>query len=66
MTTPDPWAIIAELRGQVAELRGQVAELRGQLADAEQRIRELDPGRQLAEYEADLAAADLAESGYGW
>ena len=56
-----------DLRQAIADLRQDVRELRGQLDNAMTRIRALEAGtpraRQL-QLEADLAAADLAESGY--
>jgi hypothetical protein len=53
-----------ELQG----LREDVRELRGQLGGALERIRQLEqqtPQAQRLQLEADQAAADLAESGYG-
>ena len=56
-----------DLRQAIADLRQDVRELGGQLDNAMTRIRALEAGtpqaRQL-QLEADLAAADLAESGY--
>ncbi len=60
---------IAELERVTRELREDVRELRGRLGTAERRIRELEvqtPQARQLQVEADLAAADLAESGYGW
>jgi len=57
---------IAELERVTRELRGDVRELRGRLGTAERRIRELEdqtPHARQLQLEADLAAADLAESG---
>jgi hypothetical protein len=58
---------IAELERVTRELRGDVRELRGRLGTAERRIGELEsqtPQARQLQVEADLAAADLAESGY--
>jgi len=58
---------IGELERVTRELRQDVRELRGALQLAEQRIRELEgqtPQARQLQLEADLAAADLAESGY--
>jgi hypothetical protein len=58
---------IAELERVTRELHGDVRELRGRLATAERRIRDLEaqtPQARQLQMEADLAAADLAESGY--
>jgi hypothetical protein len=56
-----------ELRHAITGLRQDIRELRGQLETAITRIRALEAGtpqaRQL-QAEADLAAADLAESGH--
>ena len=51
----------------IRRLREDVRELRSQLDGALGRIRQLDgwtPEARQAQYEADVAAADLAESGY--
>ena len=59
---------IAELERVTRELRQDVRELRGLLEVAEGRIAALEgstPEARQAEYEADVALADLAESGYG-
>lgn len=53
---------------RIAELERETRELRSLLDDAVRRIRQLEgstPEARQAQYEADLAAADLAESGYG-
>jgi hypothetical protein len=50
-----------ELRAAVRELRDQLDEALGRIADLE---KQTPQARQL-QYEADIAAADLAESGYG-
>jgi hypothetical protein len=58
---------IGELERVTRDLRQDVRELRGALELAEQRISELEkhtPQAQQLQLEADLAAADLAESGY--
>ncbi len=50
------------------DMQTAIRELRGQLDLALERIRDLEgsaPEARQARYEADLAAADLAESGYG-
>ena len=54
--------------GRIAELERETRELRSLLDDALDRIGELEkstPEARQAQYEADLAAADLAASGYG-
>jgi hypothetical protein len=51
--TDDMWRAIRQLRQDVRELRGLVAALECQT-----------PAARQARYEADVAAADLAESGY--
>jgi hypothetical protein len=59
---------IAELEQQTRDLRQATRELRSLLDGAFCRIRALEgstPETRQAQYEADLAAADLAASGYG-
>jgi len=54
--------------GRIAELERETRALRTDLRDALERIRGLEnstPEARQAQYEADLAAADLAASGYG-
>jgi hypothetical protein len=56
-----------DLRQAIADLRQDVRELRGQLDNAMTRIHALEadtPQARQLQLEADLAAADLAESGY--
>jgi hypothetical protein len=51
----------------ITHLQEELGELRAELADALGRIRQLEeqtPEAREAEYEADVALADLAESGY--
>jgi predicted nucleic acid-binding Zn-ribbon protein len=58
---------ITAMQEEVDELRAEVAELRGELAGALERITALakqTPSAEQLQLEADLAAADLAESGY--
>jgi hypothetical protein len=58
---------IGELERVTRDLRQDVRELRGLLEVADGRIRELEgqtPQARQLELEADLAGADLAESGY--
>jgi hypothetical protein len=53
---------------RIAELERVIRELRGLLELAEQRITALEnqtPQARQLQYEADIAAADLAASGYG-
>jgi uncharacterized protein involved in exopolysaccharide biosynthesis len=52
---------------RITHLQEELGELRAELADALGRIRQLEeqtPEAREAEYEADVALADLAESGY--
>jgi hypothetical protein len=58
----------AATRADIERLESIARGLREDLAAAEERIRALErstPEARQAQYEADLAAADLAESGYG-
>jgi len=56
----DLWRVINTLRQDVRELRGQLDDVMTRIADLEA---DTPQARQL-QLEADLAAADLAESGY--
>jgi hypothetical protein len=58
---------VDELRRELRQLREVLNEYERDLADARARIRALEsdtPQARQLQYEADLAAADLAESGY--
>jgi hypothetical protein len=58
----------AEKHHRHYDLESLIDGLREDLGRAEERIRELErdtPQARQLQYEADLAAADLAESGYG-
>jgi peptidoglycan hydrolase CwlO-like protein len=58
---------IDELRGQIRELRAIMIEFGLDLSEAQGRIHQLEqqtPEARQAEYEADIALADAAESGY--
>ena len=58
---------IAELEQRTRDLRQETRELRAELAGALQRIRQMEAGTpesRQAQYEADVALADLAASGY--
>lgn len=59
---------VKELRDQVRTLRATMIEFGLELSEAQGRIHQLEqqtPQARQLQYEADQAAADLAESGYG-
>jgi hypothetical protein len=56
----DPWQVIRDLRQDIRDLRGLLDDALTRISDLEA---DTPQARQL-QLEADLAAADLAESGY--